>query len=260
MPLNTKKSIALTAVLTLAIGGGATLWFNKSAAAPMTPPTPQAASAGALSVAATITRVIDKDTFEARAHTWVGQYVSTTVCTKEPKPPCTEQATLGPGEKIAAGNEVHLSNIRELVSDSAVDNVGLPGLRPRQERLAGPVPARITKLLDGDTVEVTARIWPRQRVVTDIRMGGIDTPEKEGRAKCDREAKLADKASAETKALLEGRDVLLYDLQFEKYGGRLLGTIRTLDGTDAAENLISKNLARPYKGKTKQSWCGVKRG
>ena len=41
-------------------------------------------------------------------------------------------------------------------------------------------------------------------------------------------------------------------------GGRVLADVKTSDGQDPAQNLISKGLAKPYDGGKKSSWCGSK--
>ncbi len=255
MPLSKKQITGLATVFTLAIGGGIAMLATGQRPMDRAIPAARTQTGAMPSVSATITKIIADDIFEARAHTWVSQYTFTTVCTATPKPPCTETADIAADEKIKTGEIVHLSNIKALAATNEAQDIILPPLRPRQDRLPGPIKAHVTRLGDGDTVEVSANIWPRQHVITDIRFGQIDTPEKAGRAKCADEAILAEQASAETKRLLEGQDVMLYDVQFEKYGGRVLGTIKTKDGTDASQNLVAKGFARPYSGKTKESWC-----
>lgn len=250
----TMKKTALLGIFTLAVSGGAIFANSLSDAkeAQNASPAPKTPA-----VEAKITSVLENGVFTARAHIWASQYVDTIVCTREPKPPCTEQATLLPGETAAAGNVVHLTNVSALAFDPAQTPPfpAVAHVRPRQDRLTGPVEATVTRLGDGDTLEVAARVWTRQIVITDIRIGGIDTPEKEGRAKCTQEATLAQKASDETARLLRNKSVLLTDIQFEKYGGRVLGKITTPEGIDAGKNLIDQNLARPYDGRKKSSWC-----
>ncbi|MBT4718911.1 MAG: thermonuclease family protein, partial [Rhodospirillaceae bacterium] len=60
------------------------------------------------------------------------------------------------------------------------------------ETLAGPVPARLLRVIDGDTIAVSARIWLGQAVETLVRVDGVDTPELKG--KCAAERKLARRA------------------------------------------------------------------
>ena len=121
--------------------------------------------------------------------------------------------------------------------------------------LSGPIPAVVVRVLDGDTVRVRATTWPHTTVEIDVRVRGIDTPEKAPRAKCAAEADLAARASAFTTAMLPvGAVVALREIDNDKYGGRVVGAIAK-DGSDLAAALIAAGLARRYDGGTKGSWC-----
>lgn len=203
-------------------------------------------------------------TLNVMAHVWVAQYARASVCPQQMTPVhCSYQADLldGAGHPLAnakAGDKVWLGNLRAtgvVGAKAAFSDVTLPVARPRQDRLAGPIKAHVTRLVDGDTVAVVAEPWPGYYVMTDIRMGGIDTPEKGSRAKCTAEADRAQLASAATARLLENKDIFLRDVQFEKYGGRVLGTIITTQGVDAAQSLTAQNLAHAYDGGKKEGWC-----
>jgi endonuclease YncB( thermonuclease family) len=117
-------------------------------------------------------------------------------------------------------------------------------------------PYEITRVIDGDTVEIAVDFLPEPLPPKlSIRVMGIDTPEKAPRAQCDAEAALAKKASAFTKnAVANALEVDVVILKWDKYGGRVLGEVY-LDHQSLAESLISAGLARPYKGEAKSSWC-----
>jgi micrococcal nuclease len=117
-------------------------------------------------------------------------------------------------------------------------------------------PYEITRVLDGDTVEIAVDFLPSPLPPKlSIRVMGVDTPEKAPRAQCDAEADLAKKASAFTKnAVANALEVDVVILKWDKYGGRVLGEVY-LDHQSLAESLISAGLARPYKGEAKSSWC-----
>lgn len=123
-----------------------------------------------------------------------------------------------------------------------------------EERLPGPIPARVLRVIDGDTVLVRARIWLGQDVETSVRLLGIDTPEKRG--KCDRERQAAEKAESFTTAILSDEWISLHDVIADKYGKRVVARIVTAQGEDLGALLLAKGLAREYGGRTKQSWCG----
>jgi micrococcal nuclease len=117
-------------------------------------------------------------------------------------------------------------------------------------------PYEITRVIDGDTVEIAVDFLPEPLPPKlSIRVMGIDTPEKAPRAQCDAEAALAKKASAFTKnAVANALEIDVVILKWDKYGGRVLGEVY-LDHQSLAESLISAGLARPYKGEAKSSWC-----
>jgi len=117
-------------------------------------------------------------------------------------------------------------------------------------------PYEITRVIDGDTVEIAVDFLPAPLPPKlSIRVMGIDTPEKAPRAQCDAEAALARKASAFTKdAVANAKEIDVQILRWDKYGGRALADV-FLDHQSLAQSLISAGLARPYKGDAKQSWC-----
>ena len=117
-------------------------------------------------------------------------------------------------------------------------------------------PYEITRVIDGDTVEIAVDFLPSPLPPKlSIRVMGIDTPEKAPRAQCDAEAAHAKKASAFTKnAVANALEVDIKILKWDKYGGRVLGDVY-LDHQSLAESLVSAGLARHYKGDAKQSWC-----
>lgn len=117
-------------------------------------------------------------------------------------------------------------------------------------------PYEITRVIDGDTVEIAVDFLPEPLPPKlSIRVMGIDTPEKAPRAQCDAEAALAKKASEFTKnAVASALEVDVVILKWDKYGGRVLGEVY-LDHQSLAESLVSAGLARHYKGDAKQSWC-----
>ncbi len=125
-----------------------------------------------------------------------------------------------------------------------------------QDRLAGPVPAEVLSVIDGDTIEVRAVIWLGQVVSTRVRLAGIDAPELRG--KCARERTLAERARAYLLARLGGGGrawVRLRDIRYGKYAGRVLARVETAAGEDLGRSLMAAGLARPYAGRARASWC-----
>ena len=107
--------------------------------------------------------------------------------------------------------------------------------------------------MDGDTLLVRVAIWLEQGMETRVRLAGADTPERRG--KCAFEKRLAEQARQRTEALVASGTVILYDIQHDKYGGRVRARVVTAGGNDLAQTLIREGLARAYHGETRQSWC-----
>ena len=63
----------------------------------------------------------------------------------------------------------------------------------------------IVKVVDGDTLKVDARAdMPPELAMLHVRLRGVDTPEKGGRAKCDAERRAGRAATAFTAAAVAG--------------------------------------------------------
>ncbi|MET4807763.1 thermonuclease family protein [Limibacillus sp. MBR-115] len=108
------------------------------------------------------------------------------------------------------------------------------------EVLPGPVPARVLRVIDGDSLKVEARLWPGLRMTVTLRLAGIDAPEQrqpEGQAARDFLVDLL--------ATSDG-NIALYALRHGKYAGRIVGQARLPDGRDLGCLLLAAGHARPY--------------
>jgi endonuclease YncB( thermonuclease family) len=115
---------------------------------------------------------------------------------------------------------------------------------------------KVIKVTDGDTIQVEAP-WVPDPIAkkVSIRVLGIDTPEKGGRAQCEKEAELGEKATAFARAAIKPGDTIGVVLEkWDKFGGRVLGYVK-YDGKDLSEEMLKAGLARPYFGEKKSSWC-----
>ena len=125
---------------------------------------------------------------------------------------------------------------------------------------ANPYDWKVTRVIDGDTVEFAAPFLPDPLPKKlSIRVLGVDTPEKGHRASCPQEAAAAEKASQFTKDTLnnayKNKLPVLIELQtHDKYGGRVLGDV-IVNGQRLSALLIANGHARPYHGEKKSSWC-----
>jgi endonuclease YncB( thermonuclease family) len=121
------------------------------------------------------------------------------------------------------------------------------------DRVPGPVLAQLVRVIDGDTIEVTARIWLGQNLRTRVRLAGIDAPEMKGA--CLREIALAHRARQALADRLEGGPVTLRDIHYGKYAGRVVAQVFGPAGTDVGAMLLARSLARPYAGRGRADWC-----
>lgn len=123
--------------------------------------------------------------------------------------------------------------------------------------LPGPIPAQVLRVVDGDTLEVRARIWLGQDVTTLLRLADIDTPEVRGA--CADENALAAQATSFVRDALGTDDnpptISLFEVTEDKYGGRVVARVVVADGRDLGAALIAAQLAQPYDGGTRPNWC-----
>jgi micrococcal nuclease len=115
---------------------------------------------------------------------------------------------------------------------------------------------KILRVVDGDTVEIEAPFLldPLPKKLS-VRVWGVDTPEKGGRASCEKEAEMGAAASKFTKELVANAKTTQINLyEWDKFGGRVLGDV-IIDGNSLTAMLIEKGYAREYYGDAKKSWC-----
>lgn len=116
------------------------------------------------------------------------------------------------------------------------------------EVLAGPYPAEIVRVIDGDTVEARIRVWLGLDVTTSIRIRDIDAPELRG------DCSEAGAASRDHLIhLLGSAPVSVSNIKNDKYGGRVDAAITLSDGRDVATALLATGHAIPWphpKGET----------
>ncbi|MEQ9519259.1 MAG: nuclease [Parvibaculum sp.] len=120
--------------------------------------------------------------------------------------------------------------------------------------IAGPVSAAVVRVVDGDTIEVRARIWIGQDVRVLVRLDGIDTPELRG--KCDEE-KVRARAARDHLAPITGGEVALTGIYEGKFAGRVVANVTHEAMGDLSLSLLEANLARPYSGGKRLPWCSA---
>lgn len=115
---------------------------------------------------------------------------------------------------------------------------------------------KITRVIDGDTVEFQAPFLPKPLKPTlSLRVYGVDTPEKLT-SECEMEHALAMEATEFTTSLVKNsKKHQIIIKNWDKYGGRVDGDI-ILDGKSLRASLLEKGFAHLYYGdKKKSSWC-----
>ncbi len=117
----------------------------------------------------------------------------------------------------------------------------------------GPVTAHVDRVIDGDTFEASAAIWLGQEILIRVRIEGVDAPEL--RARCDSERSRAEAARDWLARRIEGGEVRLSTLRYDKYGGRVDAAVTDTRG-DVGESLVRAGLARLYDGGHRDGWCG----
>jgi endonuclease YncB( thermonuclease family) len=127
------------------------------------------------------------------------------------------------------------------------------GAGGRNEIFAGPVEATVVRVVDGDTVDVEAHIWPGQSLRIAVRIRGVDAPELRGQ--CEREKAAAKDARTALAALMATGGVRLVDISGDKYFGRVVADLMMADGRRASAALIAGGLVRPYRGQRRGGWC-----
>jgi endonuclease YncB( thermonuclease family) len=135
--------------------------------------------------------------------------------------------------------------------------------RPNQSDLKpGEYRVDVLEATDGDTFRIDGDPWiliPELARRVSVRVTGIDTPEKRGQ--CQQEKDNAEAATFFTRRmLLESKNqVVLSDLKWDKYGGRVQAKVRLANGDDLSQRLITMGYATPYKGEgVKTDWCAVR--
>ena len=122
-------------------------------------------------------------------------------------------------------------------------------------RAQGPYDWKVTRAIDGDTVEIQVDFLPSElsnKLL--VRIWGIDTPEKGFRAQSVHEQELGAKSSEFTKhAIANAKEIKIILITWDKFGGRVLGDV-IIDGKSLRQLLLDAGHAREYFGDKKKSW------
>ncbi|MDE3114389.1 MAG: thermonuclease family protein [Pseudomonadota bacterium] len=128
-----------------------------------------------------------------------------------------------------------------------------PGYRVAMAAFEGPVRAEVLRVIDGDTFEATAHIWLGEAIDVHVRIEGIDAPELH--ARCEDERLRAEAARDYLARRIEGGEVQLMNVHYDKFGGRVDATVKDARG-DIGRAMIAAGQARSYHGERRKPWCG----
>lgn len=131
---------------------------------------------------------------------------------------------------------------------------GPAGVAAKPAALRAGHPARVLRVIDGDTFEARVRIWPGMEVTTKVRLRGIDAPEM--RARCADEYARAIAARDALAHLLGQGAVGIAGVIQDKYGGRVDADVSTAATPDVSAVLLARGLVHRYSGGRRQRWCG----
>ncbi|MCT4552940.1 MAG: thermonuclease family protein [Alphaproteobacteria bacterium] len=126
----------------------------------------------------------------------------------------------------------------------------------------------VLDVVDGDTLFVEIYYTNTLSEKINIRLIGIDTPEKGGNARCDDEKVLAREATKFMKGILlsaekQGKKFFINGVKKDKYGNRIDANVYFSDGeflgndvVNVAGEMLKTDLAVSYNGGRKlKNWC-----
>jgi endonuclease YncB( thermonuclease family) len=123
----------------------------------------------------------------------------------------------------------------------------IPATATGGEKIAGPVSAEITRVIDGDTILVEATPWPQQRIEVYVRIRGVDAPEI--KSKCPAIQHAAEEARLALAGMAAASPhLLLTNISGDKYFGRIVADVLFQDGRNPAQEMIKSGLVSVYDG------------
>ncbi|MBV5256878.1 thermonuclease family protein [Synechococcus moorigangaii CMS01] len=130
-------------------------------------------------------------------------------------------------------------------------------LAAAQHVIPGPIEAEVVRIIDGDTIEVRAFIWPGHSVETRVRLAGVDAPEIR-RVQCEAEREAGHRAKAFVEGLLAPDGgmrarIAIRNVQLGSFAGRVIAAMDLPDGRDLGTVLLVEGLVSPYNARG--GWC-----
>ena len=120
--------------------------------------------------------------------------------------------------------------------------------------VANATPARVERVIDGDTFDATVMLDADIRVAARVRIRDVDTPEIHG--KCAAEREMAARARDRLAEMIPpGSIVELTNIKDDKYLGRIDANVADGRGVDVGRALVRAGLGRSYNGGRRAGWC-----
>jgi len=132
--------------------------------------------------------------------------------------------------------------------------VGITIFRILCAGVAFATPARVGRVIDGDTFDATVMLDGGINVSARVRIRNVDTPEIHGKCAAERDRALRAKARL-GEMLPAGSVVELTNIKDDKYLGRIDANVADARGTDVGRALIRDGFGRPYSGGKRAGWC-----
>jgi endonuclease YncB( thermonuclease family) len=114
-------------------------------------------------------------------------------------------------------------------------------------------PARVVRVIDGDTFVARVRVRPGLEVTTRVRLRSIDAPELH--ARCAREFLKAEAARSALQRILSAGGVTVSQVGRDKYRGRIDAAVATRTIADVSAAMLKGGFARSYDGGRRGGWC-----
>ena len=153
----------------------------------------------------------------------------------------TATAEVAPWESKAPASEAGGAGATKAPWETEASTGTAPWEAKPKER--GGLEAKVTKVLDGDTVEVTLPTGQTRHV----RLKEIDAPENEWKGDYKRSQKGGEEARAALAKRAMGKDVTLKDLDGDPYG-RILASVN-VDGRNVGKDMLDAKEVGPYGAK-----------
>jgi len=115
------------------------------------------------------------------------------------------------------------------------------------------IPARISRIIDGDTVEIVFLHGGTIPTKIAIRIDGVDTPELRGKTDLEKRAAVFVKEKVE-ELLNDQKTIEVKFIKWDKYGNRIVGDILCNQEHYLSHFLLLNGYAQVYNGRRKDQW------